>query len=137
MKHPRTVAAVALLLAACSDNPVAPVAEKSGFAPSANRSFSVASGSESTDVDLALADVCDRLVPLLTDASAAGQIAQLIADAKVSVEAGDVAAANRLLVEAQRAADPNADGTPANLGDPADLAVLRLTLENLVAATGS
>jgi len=38
---------------------------------------------------------------------------------------------------AQATVDPNGDGSAANLGDLADLAVLRLTLANLDEALGS
>lgn len=136
MKHPRTVAAAALLLAACSDNPVAPKEEATSLAPSATR-FSMASVAAASDLGLTITDVRERLVPLLENATAAERLQSLMAGAQGAVERGDIAEAHRFLVEAQLATDPNGDGTAADLGDPANVAVLRLTLENLASATGA
>ena len=136
MKHPRSIAAAALFLAACSDSPVAPKVEKSSMAPSASR-FSAINVPGASDLGLAITDVRERLIPLLDNATAAERLATLMAGAQAAVDAGDIAGAHGLLVEAQSVADPNGDGTAGDLGDPANVAVLRLTLENLASATNS
>jgi hypothetical protein len=135
MKHPRTIAAAALLLAACNDNPTAPpVAGR--LAPSAMR-LSVSDASATSEIGLTITDVRERLVPLLDNAVAAERLQSLMADVQAAVDSGDMAGAHRLLVDAQAVADPNGDGTAGDLGDPANVAVLRLTLENLSTATAS
>jgi hypothetical protein len=134
MKHPRTIAAVALLLAACSDNPVAPPMEVTRMTPSAAR-FSASGESAASELTPTIADVRERLIPLVQDAAASERLGSLMAQTQLLVDQGDLAEAHRLLLEAQSVVNPNGDGTSADLGDPADIAVLRLTLENLSAAT--
>jgi hypothetical protein len=136
MKHPRTIAAAALLLAACSDNPTAPPAVKRSLAPSRMR-LSLSSAAAPSELGLTITDVRERLVPLLENPTAANRIEILMADVQAAVDRGDVADAHSFLVDAQAVADPNGDGSAADLGDPANVAVLRLTLENLASATGS
>jgi hypothetical protein len=114
MKRPVTMAAM-LLIAACGENPTAPAVASSRPAPSAP-SLSLAS---------------------LADARAAGELTVLVAELKSSVASGDVVEAQRLLTVARSTVDPNGDESTANLGDPADLAALRLTLANLAEAIGS
>jgi hypothetical protein len=137
MKRSLSVAAAALLCAACGENPVAPEATAARqFSPSAmSPSLSVATAP--SDIDLTLDDLRDRLVPTLTDASVAGELSTLIAALKSNIASGDLAEARRLVGAARTAVDPNGDESAANLGDLADLAVLRLTLANLDAALGS
>lgn len=136
MKHPRTIAAAALLLAACNDNPTAPPAADRSLAPSSLH-LSMSTASASSELGLTITDVRERLVPLLENAVAAEHIGSLMADVQAAVDRGDVAEAHRLLLDAQAVADPNGDGSTSDLGDPANVAVLRLTLENLSTATGS
>jgi hypothetical protein len=136
MKHSRSIAAAALFLAACGENPVAPKVESAAMTPSTLRmsATSVPAGSE---LDLTIADVRERLIPLLENAAAAERIESLMAGVQAAVDRGDIADAHRLLVDAQLAADPGGDATAGDLGDPANVAVLRLTLENLASATGA
>ena len=136
MKHPRSIAAAALFLAACSDNPVAPKLETASMAPSSLR-LSATSAPAASELGLTIADVRERLIPLLENAAAADRIESLMAGVQAAVDRGDIADAHRLLVDAQLVADPNSDGTAGDLGDPANVAVLRLTLENLASATGA
>jgi hypothetical protein len=138
MKRSLTIAAAAMTLAACGENPVAPEATP------VTRQFSLSAASPSlslaavpSDIALTLDDLRDRLLPTLTDASVAGDLSTLIAGVKSNVASGDLAEARRLVGEARTAVDPNGDESAANLGDLADLAVLRLTLANLDAALGS
>jgi hypothetical protein len=136
MKHPRTIAAAALFLAACGDNPTAPPAKATSLAPSSMR-LSVIGAPEVSELGLTITDVRERLVPLLENAVAAERIETLMASVQAAVDRGDIADAHRLLGDAKLIADPNGDGLAGDLGDPANVAVLRLTLENLSAATGS
>jgi hypothetical protein len=136
MKHPRSIAAAALFLAACSDNPVAPKVETTSMAPSASR-LSAINAPAASELDLTITDVRERLIPMLENATAAARIETLMAGAQAAVDGGDIAEAHRQLIEAQLLADPNGDGTAGDLGDPANVAVLRLTLENLASATGA
>ncbi|HEU4723403.1 MAG TPA: hypothetical protein VFS59_18735 [Gemmatimonadaceae bacterium] len=135
MKRPVTMAAM-LFAAACGENPVAPEAAPLRPAPTAP-SLSMAGSVAPSDVDLTLDDVRDRLVPALVDARAAETLTALVAAIRSSVATGDVAEARRLIAVARVTADPNGDESAAGLGDPADLASLRLTLANLAAALGS
>jgi hypothetical protein len=136
MKHPRTIAAAALLLAACGDNPVAPPMEATRMAPSAAR-FSASEASAASELTSPIVDVRERLLPLLDDRAAAEQLESLMAEVQAAVDGGNTAEAHRLLVSAQLLVDPNRDGTSGDLGDPANVAVLRLMLDNLAAATAS
>jgi len=136
MKHPRTVAAAALFLAACSDNPVAPPVQTTSMAPSSVR-FNVTNAASASELGLTITDVRERLIPLLENSAAAERIESLMAGVQAAVDRGDIADAHRLLVDAQLVADPNGDGTAGDLGDPANVAVLRLTLENLASATSA
>jgi hypothetical protein len=136
MKRPLTMAAAMMLVAACGENPAAPEATPAAhrFSPSASlHSLSAAP----SDIDVTLDDMRDRLVPTLTDTKAAGDLTTLIADVKSNIASGDLGEARRLIGVAQATVDPNGDGSAANLGDLADLAVLRLTLANLDEALGS
>jgi hypothetical protein len=137
MKRSLTIAAAAMTLAACGENPVAPEATPvtRQFSLSAAPNLSLAA--VPSDIALTLDDLRDRLLPTLTDASVAGELSTLIAGVKSNVASGDLAEARRLVGEARTAVDPNGDESAANLGDLADLAVLRLTLANLDAALGS
>ena len=134
MKHPRTIAAAALLLAACSDNPVAPRESATPMAPSSLR-LSVASASAASELTLTISDIRERLIPLLDNAAASERLGTLMAGVQAAVDGGDVGAAHLLLLDARAVADPNGDGTTGDLGDAANVAVLRLTIENLVSAT--
>ena len=136
MKHPRTVAAAALFLAACSDNPVAPPVQTTSMAPSSVR-FNVTNAASASELGLTITDVRERLIPLLENSAAAERIESLMAGVQAAVDRGDIADAHRLLVDAQLVADPNGDGTAGDLGDPANVAVLRLTLGNLASATSA
>ena len=136
MKRPLTMAAAMMLVAACGENPAAPEATPARrFSPSASLSQSLAA--VPSDMDETLEDVRDRLVPTLTDDVVAGDLTTLIADIKSNISSGDLAEARRLVGIARTAVDPNGDQSAANLGDLADLAVLRLTLANIDAALGS
>ena len=138
MKHPRSIAAAALFLAACGENPVAPKVEAAAMRPSTLRLSATSVPTAATsELDLTIADIRERLIPLLENAAASERLETLMAGVQAAVERGDIADAHRLLVDAQLVADPNGDATPGDLGDPANVAVLRLTLENLASATGA
>ncbi|MEO6528076.1 MAG: hypothetical protein ABIP93_15755 [Gemmatimonadaceae bacterium] len=136
MTRPLTMALATLLLAACSDSPAAPEpASSTTLAPSRGAMRSISAGIAS-DIELALDDVRDRLVPMLTNATVANRLRALVGDAESNLDAGDIATAKRLVAEAQVTIDPDADDSSSNFGDPADVAVIRLTLANVASALG-
>ena len=136
MKQLLTLAAATLMLVACGDNPTAPVQAAPRMTPSALR-LSAESGPARSELTLTISDVRERLIPLLENAAAAERLGALMTQTQAVVDQGDLDEAHRLLLDAQAVTDPNGDGTSAELGDPADVAVLRLTIENLAAATKS
>jgi ribosomal protein S20 len=136
MSRPLTMAVATLLLAACSDSPAAPEAANPGrFAPS-RAAFSRLGSGVASDINLALDDVRDRLVPTLTNPTVASRLRTLIGDVESKLGSGDVDSAKLLVAEAQVTIDPNADESPSDFGDPADVAVIRLTLANVASALG-
>jgi hypothetical protein len=137
MKRPLTMAAAMMLVAACGENPAAPEATPAPHKFSATGLANKSLAAAPSDIDETLDDMRDRLVPTLTDTKAAGDLTTLIAGVKTNIANGDLAEARRLVEVARTTVDPNGDESAANLGDLADLAVLRLTLANLDAALGS
>jgi PBP1b-binding outer membrane lipoprotein LpoB len=91
MKHPITVAAAALLMAACSDNPVAPAAE----APMASvkASMSTSASSEALDFTALTDDMVGRLLPSFDDQQVAGAIATSMRELNAHAIAGEIAEA--------------------------------------------
>jgi hypothetical protein len=89
MKHPRTIAAAALLLAACSDNPVAPARQ----APSAATGPSLSVGASSTALDFTnlTNDMVGRLLPSFDDQAAAKTIETSMIELNTHAIAGEIA----------------------------------------------
>jgi hypothetical protein len=91
MKHPLTVAAAALLLAACNDNPVAPAVE----APTASVKASLSTGASSAALDFTdlTNDVVGRLLPSFDDQQAASAIDTSMRELNAHAIAGEIAEA--------------------------------------------
>jgi hypothetical protein len=90
MKHPRTIAAAALLLAACSDNPVAPARE----APSTmGPSLSVGATATALDFTNVTNDMVSRLLPAFDDQVAAKTIEASMIELNAHAIAGEIAEA--------------------------------------------
>ena len=91
MKQPLTLAAVALMLVACSDNPVAPRpgAPAPSIAPSLN------SGASSAQVDFTNVtnDMVDRLLPSFDDEAVAKSIESSMVELNAHAIAGEIEAA--------------------------------------------
>lgn len=89
MKHPRTVAAAALLLAACSDNPAAPSRE----APAAPTKAALSTGASSSALDFTdlTNDMVGRLLPSFDDQQAASAIESSMRDLNTRAMAGQIA----------------------------------------------
>ena len=137
MSRPLVMALATLLLAACADSPVAPeaVATPTRLSPTTMAMKSVGAGVAS-DIELALHDVRDRLVPTLTNATVADRLRALMGDVESNLGSGDIDTARQLVAEAQVTIDPNADESSSGIGDPADVAVIRLTLANVASSLG-
>jgi hypothetical protein len=91
MKHPITVAAAALFMAACSDSPVAPPAD----APSApvKASFSAGASSASLDFTDLTNDMVARLLPSFDDQQSAKAIETSMLELNAHAMAGEIASA--------------------------------------------
>jgi hypothetical protein len=91
MKQPLTFAAAALLLAACSDNPVAPPRE----APAPSFKAALSTGASSTALDFTdlSNDLVSRLLPSFDDAEAARVVETSIRELNAYALAGEIAAA--------------------------------------------
>jgi PBP1b-binding outer membrane lipoprotein LpoB len=89
MKHPRSIAAAALFLAACSDSPVAPIA----VAPMASvkASFSTGASTASLDFTDLTNDMVGRLLPSFDDQQVAGAIETSMRELNAHAIAGEVA----------------------------------------------
>jgi hypothetical protein len=95
MKHPRTIAAAALLLAACSDNPVAPARE----APVESTKAALSVGATSTALDFTdlSNDMIARLLPSFDDQQVATAIEASMKELNAHAIAGDIAEAKAAL----------------------------------------
>ena len=89
MKHPRTIAAAALLLAACSDNPTAPVVEKTAAPTKA--AFSTGASSAQLDFTDLSNDVIARLLPSFDDQEMAKTIETSMRELNTHAMAGEIA----------------------------------------------
>ena len=100
MKHPRTIAAAALLLAACSDNPVAPARQ----VPSAATGPSLSVGGSSAALDFTdlSNDMIARLLPSFDDQQVAAAIETSMQELNAHAVAGEIADA-RAVSQAVRA----------------------------------
>ena len=89
MKHPRTIAAAALLLAACSDNPVAPARE----APVESTKAALSVGATSTALDFTdlSNDMIARLLPSFDDQQVATAIEVSMKELNAHALAGEIA----------------------------------------------
>lgn len=90
MKHPRTIAA-ALLLAACSDNPVAPIRQAPSEAM--GPSLSVGASSATLDFTNVTNDMVGRLLPSFDDQAAAKTIETSMVELNAHSIAGEIAEA--------------------------------------------
>ena len=91
MKHPRTMAAAALLLAACSDNPTAPAVEKTAAPTKA--AFSTGASSAQLDFSDLSNDVIARLLPSFDDQQVAKAIETSLLELNAHAIAGEIAEA--------------------------------------------
>lgn len=135
--RPASLAGLALVaVSACSEAPtealLQPASAQLSVAPVASAPDVVAD-----DVLLAVDDVRERLLPRLADPDAATRLAAQLTDLRARLDAGDLAAAREVVAGARATVDPNGDESPAGLGDPADLAVIRLVLSNVASALGA
>ena len=89
MKHSRTIAAAALLLAACSDNPVAPARQ----VPSAATGPSLSVGGSSAALDFTdlSNDMIARLLPSFDDQQVAAAIETSMQELNAHAVSGEVA----------------------------------------------
>jgi len=123
MNHPRTIAAAALLLAACSDNPVAPE-------PSAAKSLqmrpSAALNSAAVDADLDfetdLGDLKQRVLPALNDQEAASRLLSSLEALSSHLAAADRPSAADDIALAREQLKPG-------VGDGADIGNIALVLD--------
>ncbi|HKH94626.1 MAG TPA: hypothetical protein VKA54_22655 [Gemmatimonadaceae bacterium] len=92
MKHPRTIAAIALFLAACSDNPVAPKVEASSMAPR-NAAFSAGASSAALDFTDLANDMVGRVLPSFDDQQVATVIETSMLQLNAHAIAGEIAEA--------------------------------------------
>ena len=91
MKHPRTIAAAALLLAACSDNPTAPAVETTAAPTKA--AFSTGAASAQLDFTDLSKDMIARLLPSFDDQQAAKSIEASMLELNAHAMAGEIAEA--------------------------------------------
>ena len=91
MKHPRTIAAAALLLAACSDNPVAPARQTPTAAT--GPSLSVGGSSAALDFTDLSNDMIARLLPSFDDQQVAAAIETSMRELNAHAMAGEIAEA--------------------------------------------
>ena len=89
MKHPRTIAAAALLLAACSDNPTAPAVVTTA-APTKAAYSSGASSAQLDFTDLSN-DMIGRLLPSFDDQQVAKSIETSMLELNSHAMAGEIA----------------------------------------------
>lgn len=123
MKHPRTIAAAALLLAACNDNPTAPVATtKSMLKAGAGPSLSSTAVTASLDFSADLESLNSRVVPSLDDRAAAEQISSALASLSAHLSAGDRVAASADIAAAR-------SQLKSDVGSAADLGNIEMVLD--------
>ena len=91
MKHPRTIAAAALLLAACSDNPTAPAVETTAAPTKA--AFSTGASSAQLDFTDLSNDMIGRLLPSFDDQQVAKSIEASMLELNAHAIAGEIAEA--------------------------------------------
>jgi len=91
MKHPRSIAAAALFLAACSDNPTAPAVETSAAPMKA--AFSASASAAQLDFTDLSNDMIARLLPSFEDQQAATAIETSMLELNAHAVAGEVAEA--------------------------------------------
>ena len=91
MKHPRTIAAAALLLAACSDNPTAPAVETTAAPTKA--AFSTGASSAQLDFTDLSNDMIARLLPSFDDQQVAKAIEASMLELNAHAMAGEIAEA--------------------------------------------
>jgi hypothetical protein len=89
MKHPRTIAAAALLLAACSDNPTAPAVETTAAPTKA--AFSTGASSAQLDFTDLSNDMIARLLPSFDDQQVAKAIETSMLVLNAHAMAGEIA----------------------------------------------
>ena len=130
MKHPRTIAAAALLLAACSDNPVAPEpsAAKSSLRPSA--ALNSAASDAQLDFETDLGDLRQRVLPVLDDREAASRLLSYLDALSNHLAAGDRQAAADDIALARELLKPE-------LGNGADIGNIALVLDMIESALGA
>ena len=88
MKHPRTIAAAALLLAACNDNPTAPAVETTAAPTKA--AFSTGASSAQLDFTGLTNDMIARLLPSFDDQQVAKAIETSMLELNSHAIAGEV-----------------------------------------------
>ena len=89
MKHPRTIAAAALLLAACSDNPTAPAVETTAAPTKA--AFSLGASSAQLDFTNLSNDMINRLLPSFDDQQVAKSIETSMLELNTHAMVGEIA----------------------------------------------
>jgi len=129
MKHPRTVAAAALLLAACSDNPAAPSREAAAPTKAALSTGASSSALDFTDLTN---DMVGRLLPSFDDQQAASAIESSMRDLTTHAMAGEIS-------DAQAAAQAARSNLKEGVASALLLDVMNRTLDvvdrDLAAAT--
>ena len=91
MKHPRTIAAAALLLAACSDNPTAPAVETTAAPTKA--AFNTGASLAQLDFTDLSNDMIARLLPSFDDQQVAKAIETSMLELNTHAMAGEIAEA--------------------------------------------
>ena len=91
MKHPRTIAAAALLLVACNDNPTAPAVETTAAPTKA--AFSTGASSAQLDFTNLSNDMITRLLPSFEDQQVAKSIETSMLELNTHAMAGEIAEA--------------------------------------------
>ena len=123
MKRSRTIAAAALLLAACSDNPVAPepsAAKSPDMRPTA--ALSSAALESSLDFETDLGDLSRRVIPALNDQTAASSLLSILEALSSHLAAADRLAAAADIALAREQLKPE-------LGSGADIGNIALVLD--------
>jgi PBP1b-binding outer membrane lipoprotein LpoB len=132
MKHPRTIAAAALLLAACSDNPTAPAVETTAAPTKA--AFSTGASSAQLDFTDLSNDMIARLLPSFDDQQVAKSIEASMLELNTHAMAGEIA-------EAQAASQAVRSSLAEGVASVQLLDVMNRTLDvvdrGLAAATAS
>jgi hypothetical protein len=113
MKHLITVSATALLLAACSDNPVAP--DGSPLAPASKPSLSTASVGIRIDYTDQANDLITRVLPSFDDPQAAETVRSSLLALTAHANAGELSDAHAAAQAARAALGANA-ASPLVLG---------------------